>query len=56
MMEINSQLMQNQAIQEAKINQLMAAMNAISSAPTPPKPTTKHCHLHGSNNTHEGTA
>ena len=55
MMEINRQLLQNQAIRQAEINQLKAAMNEIAKAPMPPKPTTKYCHLHGSNNTHNGT-
>lgn len=55
MMEINTQLIQNQAAQEAKINQLMATVNAMSSVTTPPKPTTKYCHLHGPNNSHNGT-
>ena len=55
MMEINTQLIQNQAAQEAMINQLMAKVNAMSSAPTPPKPTTKYCHLHGPNNSHNGS-
>ena len=59
-MEINNQLMQVQAMQEARINQLQAAMNvntaAMASIPRGPKPpTTKYCHLHGSNNTHDGT-
>jgi LPS O-antigen subunit length determinant protein (WzzB/FepE family) len=60
MMEINNQLIQVQAMQEARINQLQAAMNvntaAMASIPRGPKPpTTKYCHLHGSNNTHDGT-
>jgi hypothetical protein len=62
MMEINNVLMQNLAIQEARINQLATAMNtntatvaAIPGRPNPPCPTTKYCHLHGSNNTHDGT-
>ena len=48
-------LLQNQAIREAEINQLKAAMNEITKAPMPPKPTTKYCHLHRSNNPHNGT-
>ena len=60
MMEMNAMLIQNQALQEARINQLQAAMNAntatTASIPRGPKPpTTKYCHLHGSNNTHDGT-
>jgi uncharacterized protein (DUF2267 family) len=60
MMEMNAMLIQNQALQEARINQLQAAMNAntatSASIPRGPKPpTTKYCHLHGSNNTHDGT-
>ena len=60
MMEMNALLIQNQAMQEARINQLTAAMNvntaAMASIPRGPKPpTTKYCHLHGSNNTHDGT-
>ena len=56
-MEINHQLMQVQANQEARINQLIAAMAANSNAPPPaaPRVTTKYCHFHGSNNTHNGT-
>ena len=56
MMEINHQLMQVQANQEARINQLIAAMAANSNAPPPaaPRVTTKYCHFHGSNNTHNG--
>ena len=59
-MELNAMLIQNQALQEARINQLQAAMNvntaATASTPRGPKPpTTKYCHLHGSNNTHDGT-
>ena len=62
MMEINNVLMQNLAIQEARINQLATTMNTNNAAvaatpgrPNPPRPTTKYCHLHGSNNTHDGT-
>ena len=59
MMEMNAMLIQNQALQEARINQLTAAMNvntaAMASVPRPKPPTTKYCHLHGSNNTHDGT-
>ena len=60
MMEMNAMLIQNQALQEARINQLQAAMNAntatTASIPRGPKPpTTKYCHLHGSNTTHDGT-
>ena len=57
LMEVNGQLLQVQAMQEAKINQLMAAVNMMPIAPTPsaPRVTTKYCHLHGSNNTHDGT-
>ena len=62
MIELNNHLIQNQAIQGAQINQLTAAMNvntataaAIPRRPNPPRPTTKYCHLHGSNNTHNGT-
>jgi len=35
----------------------MAAVNMMPIAPTPsaPRVTTKYCHLHGSNNTHDGT-
>ena len=59
-MELNAMLIQNQALQDARINQLQAAMNvnsaAMASIPRGPKPpTTKYCHLHGSNNTHDGT-
>ena len=57
LMEVNGQLLQVQAMQEARINQLMAAVNMMPIAPTPsaPRVTTKYCHLHGSNNTHDGT-
>lgn len=55
MMEINTQLIQNQAAQEAMINHLTAKVNAMSSMPTPSKATTKYCHLHGPNNSHNGT-
>lgn len=57
LMEVNGQLLQVQAMQEARINQLTAAMNAMPTVPKPPTPrvTTKYCHLHGSNNTHDGT-
>ena len=57
LMEVNGQLLQVQAMQEARINQLMAAVNMMPIAPTPsaPRVTTKYCHLHGSNNTHNGT-
>ena len=57
LMEVNGQLLQIQAMQEARINQLMAAVNMMPIAPTPsaPRVTTKYCHLHGSNNTHDGT-
>jgi len=57
LMEVNGQLLQVQAVQEARINQLMAAVNMMPIAPTPsaPRVTTKYCHLHGSNNTHDGT-
>ena len=55
MMEINAQLIQNQAAQEQMINQLTATVNAMTREPTPPKATTKYCHLHGPNNTHNGT-
>ena len=56
LMEVNGQLLQVQAMQEARINQLMAAVNMMPIAPTPyaPRVTTKYCHLHGSNNTHDG--
>ena len=54
LMEVNTQLIQSQAHQEAMINQLMATVNAMSSAPTPPKSTTKHCRLHGPSNSHNG--
>ena len=56
-MEVNGQLLQVQAMQEARINQLTAAMNAMPTVPKLPTPrvTTKYCHLHGSNNTHDGT-
>ena len=58
-MELNAMLIQNQALQEARINQLTAAMNvntaAMAPVPRPKPPTTKYCHLHGSNNTHDGT-
>ena len=52
-MELNALLIQNQAMQDARINQLQAAMNvntaAMASIPRAPKPpTTKYCHLHGS--------
>ena len=53
-MEVNSKLIQNQVHQEAMINQLMATVNAMS-ASTPHKSTTKYCHLHGPNNSHNGT-
>jgi len=57
LMEVNGQLLQVQAMQEARINQLMAAVNMMPIAPTSsaPRVTTKYCHLHGSNNTHDGT-
>ena len=57
LMEVNGQLLQVQAMQEARINQLMAAVNMMPIAPTPsaPRVTTKYCHLHGLNNTHDGT-
>jgi hypothetical protein len=54
LMEVNSRLIQNQVHQEAMINQLMATVNAMS-ASTPHKSTTKYCHLHGPNNSHNGT-
>ena len=54
LMEVNSKLIQNQVHQEAMINQLMATVNAMSSAPTPHKSTTKCCRLHGPNNSHNG--
>ena len=54
LMEVNTQLIQNQVHQEAMINQLMATVNAMS-ASTPHKSTTKYCHLHGPNNSHNGT-
>ena len=49
LMEVNGQLLQVQAMQEARINQLMAAVNMMPIAPTPyaPRVTTKYCHLHG---------
>ena len=55
-MEVNTQLIQSQARQEAMISQLMATVNAMSSAPTtPPKSTTsKRCRLHGPSDSHNG--
>jgi hypothetical protein len=58
LMVINSQLLQNQAAQESEINQLRSAMSEISRTsvtPTGSRQTMKYCHLHGSNNTHNGT-
>ena len=57
LMEMNALMMQNLGTQEARLNQLMAAVNSMTVASTTatPRVTTKYCHLHGSNNTHDGT-
>ena len=53
LMEISSQVMLNQESQEAEINQLKARINELAKVATKP-PTKYYCHLHGSNNTHNG--